>query len=540
MTLKPKQQAKTSKSQRSQSGIRSQREFFGSDVSQMRTLSIRNGGAGWRGNISDLDRDWTAQREPIAYRHTYTVAADIFDTWFRVEEVAEKPDPLLNDRAQQVLEELNARKVLIEATAYERIFGVSLIVGGFDDAKTAADLATEKKQGAKLLQIEPYSKLQISSEEKNKDKTSRRFGLVDYYVLDRGSGIEKIRVHYSRVIRFATRPREQSVLDVMWDDMTIAKNERWSMGQTLFRYGPGFPVFTAKNAKGTKLQKIKEDIKDNWTAWTGFVTNEELTVEFKGASGAALNPTPYYEPIFDNLSLATSTPSAMLKGANAGALTGSEVNVRDYFKYISTQQSLLEPYGWQLLDWLFESGQIQAKQAVMGDSATAKLKRNVMHWLNLDQATEAPEYKITWNSGYEDTEREKATVQVLKEQINQIKLRYMLIDEIRAENGLEKLPNGMGQVLSQPAGGGFGGGGSAPPQPGVFKTPAASALDQVDQTRQTQELAPALEDPALQANAHPSLPAFLKYLAKQVITGEVDRDVALPAGRRNDREVHES
>ncbi|MFA5366084.1 MAG: anti-CBASS Acb1 family protein, partial [Candidatus Bathyarchaeia archaeon] len=418
---------------------------IGADASDLRSLSIRKGGAGWRENISDVDREWAADREPIAHRHTYTFANDVYDNWFKIVCEDEKTD--YDTPAQKVLTKLNTKQTFINAETYKRIHGYSLIVGAFEDAKTQLDLETPKRKGAKLLASEVYPKTSVSQTIKDEDIESERYGLPEYYVINRGSGIAQSKIHYSRVIHYATDLKEQSVLDVMWDDMTIAKNLRWSMGQTLYTRGPGFPVFTFKGTDRTLLAKAKADIMANWTAWTGFVKNEDMEVKFEGAAGAALNPTPYYEPIFNNLSLATETPTAMLLGTNAGALTGSETNAKDYFKGVSSVQSKAQPLVCQFLDWLFESGQIGAAAKVQS-SVGDKIKSLVTKFIHVD-AQGIPDYSIEWNPGFEESEQEKSTTDLIKEQAKQIKLQYMTKDEVRALDGLKPLKNGEGESMAQ-------------------------------------------------------------------------------------------
>lgn len=491
---------------------------IGADSTDLRSLSIRKGGAGWREEISDTDREWAATREPIAHRHTFTVANDIFDNWFKILNVDGEDDGT-DAAAQKTLTQLNVKRVFTEAVAYERIFGMCLIVGAFTDAATQQDLIKPKKPNAELRMAEVYPKKAVSTIILDSDESSERYGLPEYYAINRGyqqqnrsvaalnsGGVLQMKVHYSRVIHVATRTDERSVLDVMWDDMTIAKNLRWSMGQTLYTRGPGFPVFTFKGTDRALLAKAKADIMANWTAWTGFVKNEDMDVEFKGAAGAALNPTPYYEPIFDNLSVATETPSAILRGTNAGALTGSETNAQDYFKMISSNQALLEPYVRQFLDWLFASGQLGRKAPLMLEGVGDKLRR-FLH-LTLDAETEAAGYRLEWNPGFEESAQSKATTDLLREQANQIRLTYMYVDEVRELNNKKPLPNGEGKTVK-------GLNQTSPFEASPFMSP--------QQTEQTDQA----DHPAEQ---HPSLPALLKGFAKSVVDGDLDGEQAFTQG----------
>ena len=128
----------------------------------------RSLGAGFGEDITDIDREWAASREPVAYRFTFTVAQDMFDNWFTIDDPAtEGADPDLDGKVQAVLRLLDAKRIFITATAYERIHGYSLIVGGFDDAATVEDLKKPRRKGASLTHLQVYSKPQVYFVEKD-------------------------------------------------------------------------------------------------------------------------------------------------------------------------------------------------------------------------------------------------------------------------------------------------------------------------------------------------------------------------------------
>ena len=377
-------------------------------------------GAGFGDKITDSDREWAAQREPVANRITCMVAADIFDNWFEIDDprTAGK-DTKLNEKFQTVLSKFNAKTIFTDAAIYERTLGYSLIVIGFSDAPTEANLGDKKRRGAKISQLEVYDKTDVSSVKKNTNPDSEEYDQPAVYTLNRGGG-RQINVHQSRTIRLSTRLGEVSVLDPIWDDLTCLRNIRWGMAQTLYRYGSGFPVITIQGATTKQLRDWRDDpqIKDIMSR-TYFLTNEKGTLKFEGAAGSALNPASYYNPIFENIAVGSGIPLAILRGAQAGELAGSEVNEREYFKVISSLQSKFEPFVRQLLDMLIESGQVDYE----GD------------------------YVINWKPGFEPSEATRNQAQLLEEQANDLRLKYMSIDEVRAKMSLPALPNGEGAIV---------------------------------------------------------------------------------------------
>jgi hypothetical protein len=419
-------------------------------------------GAGFGDTITDSDRAFAAAREPVAHFLTYGVAADITDKWFKIDDPdTEEADPALDRTVQDALMQLKFKKQLTSALESERIYGWSLLVGGFDDVQNVADLNKPLRQGAELKQLAVYpttkngckiKQAEVSSKDEN--PSSPRFGEPVIYRLDRGQG-SFLYVHYTRVCRVSTRSDESSVLDPVWDDLNCGRNIRWGAAQWMYRTGPGFPVigFPA----GTTV-----DTMETWAtsgafadlmsrtyiciAQNGKDENNGMTFDFKGAAGVALDPTAFFKTNVEQISIATGIPQPKLVGAQAGAVTGSEVNVQGYFKFISGEQAKLEDVVRWVIDRLAESGQLTLVTVGQDNKVLTMLKkvfsRDYRH-------KTAKTYNVEWNSAFELSALDKATVEDLHARANQTKLDYMTIDEVRAEENLDALPNGEGAGLKK-------------------------------------------------------------------------------------------
>jgi hypothetical protein len=177
---------------------------------------------------------------------------------------------------------------------------------------------------------------------------------------------------------------------------------------------------TVNGADDKKLDQMEQSQQfRNINVRKQFLHNEKSILEFKGLAGKALNPEPYCMPILESLSCGSGIPTAILRGAQAGALTGSEVNEREYFGYISGKQTLGEPAIWELIDRLMETGQIRKVE----------------------------DYKVVWLNGIELGEKDKAAVELQQAQARNFKTGWLTVDEVRAEEKLKPLPNGAGAVV---------------------------------------------------------------------------------------------
>ena len=376
-------------------------------------------GAGFGEDITNTDLTFAVKREPAAHRIVFAVAHDVFDNWFEVDDVAtEGTDEQVNTLIQAELSKLNAKSVFTEMAVFERAYGWAIIVVGYQDAgKTLADPVNDPTS---IVELAAYAPTQIGRIVNDTDLKSLRYGLPEYYSVKR-SGSLRTRVHFSRVIHFATRLldhpyRGLSVLMPVWDDLTNLRNIRWGMGQTMFRYGSGFPDV---ELQGTTKKQLDDFVASgqfkDLHARTYFVHNEKQRLEFKGAQGVALDPSKYYEPILESIAAGSGLPKAIIRGAQAGALTGSEVNEREYFKIVSDAQSRYEPGIRSLIDQLIDIRQVK---------------------------TSVKDYVLNWCASFEINPRDKALAEYDRNRSLVLKTNWMTVNEIRTKEGLEAVVGG--------------------------------------------------------------------------------------------------
>jgi hypothetical protein len=389
-----------------------------------------------------------AKREPAAHRITFDVAHDVFDKWFRVENLEDKNDSTLDDDVQKVLHSLNAKDILTIVVCMERIFGWAVLAYQFADGATGLEQPATDISGIDRLQA--YYDLNVSQVLEDKDMQSENFGLPEYIKVNLSVGGQQL-IHHSRFYWLATRPFDhqylgQSALEPVMDDLTVLRNIRWGLGMTMIRYGSGFPVVTLNGATTTDIDNfIASGQFDNLSAMKFFVKNQDQTLEFMGMGPSALDPMKYVEPVLESISLGSGIPVAILKGAQAGALTGSEVNEREYFRLVSDVQGRVEPMVRDLINKILGIIYTDAK---------------------------IPNYRVSWNGLAQQSEEDKLRCTLQKERINQLRTNYMTINEIRAiELGDEKNVPGGDVILSlfkgQVIGAGSGAGTAAGPTAGL-------------------------------------------------------------------------
>jgi hypothetical protein len=416
-------------------------------------------GAGFGDTITDDDRAFAATREPVGNLLTYQVAADIVDKWFTVGDPdTEEADPALDRTVQDALISVKARKHLLTAIESERIFGKSLLIGAFTDAQNIDSLKKPLTMGSELKQLSVYPKVAsekkvnaFTVETKDENPNSARFGEPVVYKLDRGSG-NYLYVHYTRCFELQTRSNGASVLDPVWDDLSCGRNIRWGAGQWMYRNGSGFPVFEfPEGTTETQLETASNaGIANNLMnrkyiliAQNSLTANTGMKFHFEGALGRTLDPSPFFRTNDEQIAKGSGIPQPRLIGAQAGAVTGSEVNVADYYKVVSREQVKLEDMIRWVIDHLADSGQISL---VKSGTATDKLKETLKRVFNRDYRHKtAKTYVVEWNSAFEQSEKEEAEIDKIHADTRVAQLGYMSKDEVRALDNLEPLPNGAGE-----------------------------------------------------------------------------------------------
>jgi len=230
------------------------------------TYGVRGAGATWQASfgmaLNERDLLFSVRPEPVANRIVFQFAHDVFDNWFKVEELGDKPDPGFDVAVQQALADLNAKAVFTEMAAYERLFGWAIIALGFVDFGENPSQPVEDAR--EVRELIPFSTLQFSvqNSDEEKDTNSERFGLPKFYTIRREVNGKQSKLHFSRAIHAATRLLEHpykgiSVLEPIYDDLTVLRNIRWGLGQTIFRYGSGFPHVKVKGAKKKDLEDLE-------------------------------------------------------------------------------------------------------------------------------------------------------------------------------------------------------------------------------------------------------------------------------------------
>jgi len=364
--------------------------------------------------LTDDLYDELYERNGISHKLVNRLADDRFDKWYNPQTDNEELKSQVNLLNSDKQEGLKIRNTFKKARKFALRHGYSVVFLEYEDQ--AESLEEPVKNPRRIIKLGNIMKTEITKIELNKDPNSLDFGEIEFYVLNSKifgdiNGTE-IKIHVSRTIHVVNGdgkdPDGVSMFKSMYNWINMFDDMAWSMGQSYFRYGSGFPVLTVKGWSALP-DDVKDDYQNQWknvTSMTGWVGGGGDTVEFKGVAGRALSPKEYMDAGFTLISSSGDLPFALLAGVNAGAVTGSETNLKDYYSDVSSKQTLEEqPLLEQMYAKLIETGQLQSD-----------------------------EFIIEWNSLFVHTDKEKAEISKLNAEAQAVYFRTGIVPKEVADD----------------------------------------------------------------------------------------------------------
>jgi SPP1 gp7 family putative phage head morphogenesis protein len=208
----------------------------------------------------------------------------------------------------------------------------------------------------------------------------------------------------------------------------VKKNMDWSLGEALYQNAsPLRELELPEDAEDDEFDEAEKNFTDI-SARDTFVSPSGYKIHVHD-TGKALNPQPTIDYTMDTIGGSARIPRAILLGAQAGAISGSETNIKDYFKGITTiQKNFIDP----LLMGFYRQQQ-KFKILVDGD------------------------FELEWNPVWEMTEKEDAEIDLMKARKEYLKaqtvLAYLKCEfDVKIDEEGEVTVKGEGVAPQQPFG----------------------------------------------------------------------------------------
>jgi SPP1 gp7 family putative phage head morphogenesis protein len=277
----------------------------------------------WKRTLTNNDFLVLYKRGGGAYKAANKVTNDIFDRAFKTN----------NSQFQNAIENYNLHGVNRYAYKNAWVSGSSLIFIGYKDGE---DYSKPANTNSQITSFYVIPRAWVAQDKYHDGKVE------DFYKIYEASG-QTFQVHESRLIRFTRDETALSALEPAYNPLFVTDNILWSVGQTIWRVGQGFPHITIKDPEIIDGENEVETLKKTGVlrdinSESGFISDERYGFEFKGAGGVAIKPKEYYDVALTEASMALEIPKQIMEGTNAGAVTGPETNLRDYYSDISSKQ----------------------------------------------------------------------------------------------------------------------------------------------------------------------------------------------------------
>ena len=309
---------------------------------------------------------------------------------------------------ERELERVGFWDASVQGTRLERVESGSylhLIYSG------GASLESKPGDNAKLEEIIAKPKKDIVKTEYEKDPMSPLYAKpISYEVTTKGGNKT---VHASRLWPLVSASLDDdeptSILYSLADQLYLMGNQDWAFGQLPWKYAAGFNVaYLPNDATDPEYDEFEADFFPNennlYVIRKGPTPELSYDFEFK-YPGGHVDPKEYTARMWDEVAGGSGIPKCILFGTEAGAVTGSEINVRDYMKTIARLRE--QRFEWllrKLYPILREHNDIDIPEDVVDEWPSVwELNDNEQAELDVKRAraihTTAMTYKILKDAG---------------------------------------------------------------------------------------------------------------------------------------------
>lgn len=338
-----------------------------------------------KARLTDEDFEWIALRSDMGAGQVRIYKQDPWRGGFRIT----SPDAELAAQAEALLDAWDVQERLSRAYVYAKVYGVGLLYiplpGDPQEIVKPNSLKAlrPRKSGDVWVAPEGLTHLTAISKRQIQGYDTGEDGSIEFWRITSGSQL--FTVHSSRVIHvqnwwLSDDPMGTSHFHSQYDTITDFENCNVAATEALI-----------KSAVGLAHLKLPEGATDEDWEWadqnfknidflTEFVTEQGWEVDVVSMD-KGVNPTPYLDHQFHRLSLVSRVPKTILMGTEAGKVTGSEWNIKEYHALISDMRRELERYIQELL----------RKAQLWGILPPGRLE---VEWGALDEPTEGERAQI--------------------------------------------------------------------------------------------------------------------------------------------------
>lgn len=299
---------------------------------------------GQESELEDKDIELLIRRDELASATITRWAGGVFNKWLEVR--AETPE--LQQAIKDLFERLRVKEITKAAYVLAKVYGYSVISLGLEGGDQ--DLANDPGKPSGIAYLHAISKKIITKMERDLDPTSPTYGEIKTYTLSipDGAARKDIEVSAKRMIHWKNpwiddSPEGISMFEPLYDKFLAKRNMDFAVGETLFRNAKPWPTLGVPEDADDDEVDDAEEVFKNINVRSYFIKPPGYQFELV-ATNNALNPQPYLDYMLTTLAAGAFGSKVAMLGTEAGALTGSEINMHEKYSIIADEQSnFVEP-----------------------------------------------------------------------------------------------------------------------------------------------------------------------------------------------------
>lgn len=262
---------------------------------------------------------------------------------------------VLND-----LDDLDARQNIRDMCKWDHVFGdgyVTIGIAGNADPTEPLDQDNLVEQINEVVYLSSFSKKKVISQDKEEDPMNKDYGEYKEFKIRRGSQIGNGKVHRDRILHLQT-------IENLDDDFGLSSYIRpfnfftyfnsavWSLAQAMYEltfkvYKTDLDEFKQGEGKASDIyRKKRKAMEKDWTnhrlavvdKGKGEENSEEI--EIKAPSGQIGNIGDILDLYYKLAEMITSMPRSRLFGTQAGELSASQTDLKNYHSSIASVQEV--------------------------------------------------------------------------------------------------------------------------------------------------------------------------------------------------------
>lgn len=266
-------------------------------------------------------------KDALVFRGVNKKSRDVFKSWHVFDKDADKGAVA---KLQAFARRVGLKRVLTNALSDALLYGDAFIEKVYDGDTAPNEAEPSTKRLKALSLVNPKTMRPI----RDTQPGSPSLGEVIGYEQQVDS--VRLRFHPSRFIHLqpyniGDDERGVGAVEAAYTIIVAKIKGDKALGDILTWHAKGYFALKIQDATDEELVKGYEMVKKAREQGVNFFVGSDRH-DYDIKPGAQVNPTPFLDEFHTDIAAALDMPKDLLIGASAGAITGSETNLRDYYE----------------------------------------------------------------------------------------------------------------------------------------------------------------------------------------------------------------